>query len=83
MSSGGDVAVTSETKSTVIWTKNGPVLNKVEVRLGSDDGINYELVSGLKEGEEIVLSMVAEKAPTETKQAVKSPFMPTRPGQKK
>jgi HlyD family secretion protein len=83
MSSGGDVAVTSETKSTVIWTKNGPVLNKVEVRLGSDDGINYELVSGLKEGEEIVLSMVAEKATTETKQAVKSPFMPTRPGQKK
>jgi HlyD family secretion protein len=83
MSSGGDVAVTTETKSTAIWTKNGPVLNEVEVRLGSDDGINYELVSGLKEGEEIVLSMVSEKATTEKKQAVKSPFMPTRPGQKK
>jgi len=52
------------------------------VKIGTNDGINYELISGLNEGDEIVLSMAVEKAAA-TKKASKSPFMPTRPGQKK
>ncbi len=65
-----------------IWTKNGGVIQKSEVKIGTNDGINYELISGLNEGDEIVLSMAVEKAAA-TKKASKSPFMPTRPGQKK
>lgn len=65
-----------------IWTKNGGLIQKSEVKIGTNDGINYELVSGLNEGDEIVLSMAIEKAAA-TKKASKSPFMPTRPGQKK
>ena len=65
-----------------IWTKNGGVIQKSEVKIGTNDGINYEVLSGLNEGDEIVLSMAIQKA-AETKKAAKSPFMPTRPGQKK
>lgn len=83
MSTGSDEPVSADKKSTSIWVKSGPVLKKTEVIIGSDDGINYELLSGLNQGEEIVLSMTAEKATAETKKAVKSPFMPQRPGQKK
>ena len=65
-----------------IWTKNGGVIQKYEVKIGDNDGINYELLSGLKEGDEIVLSMTQQKASVAVK-AARSPFMPTRPGQKK
>jgi len=65
-----------------IWTKNAGVIQKTEVKIGTNDGINYELISGLNEGDEIVLSMAIQKT-SETKKASKSPFMPTRPGQKK
>lgn len=73
----------AQTESTFIWTKNGDVIRKTEVKTGTNDGINYEMVSGLKEGDEIILSMTAQKAEAETKITAKSPFMPTRPGQKK
>lgn len=65
-----------------IWTKEGSIIKKHEVKTGENDGINYELVSGLKQGDEIILSMAAEKADEEPKTA-KSPFMPSRPGQKR
>lgn len=71
-----------DNKSTFIWTKKGNVIQPVEVKTGENDGINYELVSGLKQGDEIVLSMESEK-PAEEVKAARSPFMPSRPGQRK
>jgi HlyD family secretion protein len=71
------------TKSSFIWTKNGSEIHRIEVKIGENDGINYELLSGLNQGDEIVLSLTAVKATTETKTVAKSPFMPQRPGQKK
>lgn len=70
-------------ENSFIWTKKGDVIQQYEVKLGANDGINYELTSGLKEGDEIILSMTAQKAEAETKTAAKSPFMPSRPGSKK
>jgi HlyD family secretion protein len=64
-----------------IWTKSGQTIHQHEVKIGTNDGINYELLSGLKEGDEIVLSMTAQK--TVATPTAKSPFMPTRPGQKR
>ena len=69
-----------DTKSTFVWVKNGQDIEQREVKIGSNDGISYELISGLNQGDEILLSMTAGKESTETKKAAKSPFMPQRPG---
>ena len=69
-----------DTKSTYIWVKNGQDIEQREVKIGSNDGISYELLSGLNQGDEVILSMTAVKATAETKKAAKSPFMPQRPG---
>lgn len=68
-------------KSTFIWTKKGSVIRPCEVKTGDSDGVNYELVSGLKQGDEIILSMTAEKTEDQA-QSGRSPFMPSRPGQR-
>ncbi len=73
----------NEKGNTHIWVKNGPEISRKEIKIGENDGINYELISGLNQGDEIVLSMTAVKATATTKTAAKSPFMPTRPGQRK
>ena len=70
-------------KSSYVWIKNGDTIQRSEIKIGENDGINYELLSGLNQGDEIVLSMSAVKANAEVKKAPKSPFMPQRPGQKK
>ncbi len=69
-----------DTKNNFVWVKTGPEMEQREVTLGSNDGINYELLSGLKQGDELILSMTAEKATAEAKKVAKSPFMPQRPG---
>lgn len=70
-------------KNSFVWTKKGPIIHKVEVTIGSEDGINYEILSGLSEGDEVVLSMNVVTVSKSEKKSAKSPFMPTRPGQKK
>ncbi|MCL6103928.1 MAG: efflux RND transporter periplasmic adaptor subunit [Bacteroidetes bacterium] len=72
----------ADPKKSFVWVKNGEVIRKSEIKTGENDGINYELLSGLNQGDEIVLSMTAEKATAETRKAAKSPFMPQRPGRK-
>ena len=74
--------VPADPKQSFVWVKNGEVIRKSEIKTGENDGINYELLSGLNQGDEIVLSMTAEKATAETRKAAKSPFMPQRPGRK-
>ncbi|MEI6276803.1 MAG: efflux RND transporter periplasmic adaptor subunit [Prolixibacteraceae bacterium] len=69
-----------DTKSNFVWVKNGQDIEQREVKIGSNDGISYELISGLNQGDEIILAMTAEKASAETKKVAKSPFMPQRPG---
>lgn len=66
-----------------VWTKKDGVIQKHKVEIGNNDGINYELISGLNEGDEIILSMTAQKATAEEKTVTKSPFMPQRPAQRR
>lgn len=70
-------------KASYIWIKIGQAIEQREVKIGSNDGINYELVSGLNQGDEIILAMTVEKTAATTKTVAKSPFMPQRPGQRK
>jgi len=77
-------AVGSKTDSTkTIWIKEGEVIRPVQVKCGMTDETTLEIISGLKEGDLVVLSMseiTSAEAKTET---ASSPFMPKRPGSTK
>jgi HlyD family secretion protein len=69
-------------KPVIIWVKNGDKIHRTRVTTGALDGSNAEIKSGLKEGDEVILSMslpgksgtTAADAPSTT-----NPFMPQRP----
>jgi HlyD family secretion protein len=72
-------------KPVVVWVKNGDKFHRTRISTGAIDGSNAEIKTGLKEGDEIVLSMTqAGKTGSATTAAAPntttSPFMPTRPG---
>lgn len=66
---------------TFVWVKDGGLLKRKAIQVGENDGINYELLSGLNENEELVLSL--SKLSAKEAKASRSPFMPTPPGQRK
>lgn len=70
-------------KPVVVWVKTGDKVHRTRIVTGAIDGSNVEIKWGLKEGDEVILSMnLAGKASTTTAAATTtSPFMPTRPAQ--
>ncbi|MDD4190181.1 MAG: efflux RND transporter periplasmic adaptor subunit [Mangrovibacterium sp.] len=70
-----------------IWVKKQDAICPQTVVLGETDEINYEVISGVQEGEEIILSLIQGSSgkgkPADSGAAAKSPFMPTPPGQRK
>ena len=69
-------------KPVVVWVKSGDKYHRTRIVTGAVDGSNAEVKSGLKEGDEIILSMnMAGKTTTASSTtSTTSPFMPTRPG---
>ena len=69
-------------KPVVVWVKSGDLIHRIRIVTGALDGTNAEIKSGLKEGDEVILSMsLASKATAAAAPATTtSPFMPTRPG---
>jgi HlyD family secretion protein len=71
-------------KPVIVWVKEGDKVRRVRVATGAIDGSNAEIKFGLKEGDEVILSMtLGGKSSTTTAaapQQTTSPFMPTRPG---
>lgn len=68
-----------------VWIKKSDSIYPQTVVLGETDEINYEVISGIQEGEEIIISMSSVSANVKTANdatAAKSPFMPTPPGQR-
>ena len=66
-----------------VWIKQGALIHPQKITVGVTDEIHYEVLSGLKEGDEVVVSMSSANAgqtATGTAAAAKSPFMPQRPG---
>ncbi len=67
-----------------VWIKGINGIHPQRVTVGVTDEINYEVVAGLKEGEEVIISMTSAAAQTgTTTKTAKSPFMPSRPGSSK
>ncbi len=68
---------------TMVWVKDENGIHPVRVELGSNDGDNSEVKSGLEEGVEVVTKMtMATAKEKKEKEAASNPFMPTPPGRR-
>lgn len=66
-----------------LWTREGNTLTAHNVRTGATDGVRTEIISGIKQGTSVVLSMNELKEDTEEEEPTEAnPFMP-HPGKKK
>ncbi|WP_339738217.1 efflux RND transporter periplasmic adaptor subunit [uncultured Sunxiuqinia sp.] len=73
-------AAHSETQKT-IWLKEGNTIRSRQVQLGETNELYYEVIDGLNEGDEVVVSLEAGLSATSSEStAARSPFMPQRPG---
>lgn len=71
----------TESAEKTVWIKKGLVVHPQKVTVGVTDEIHYEVLSGLNEGDEVVIAMSAATSSAKaTAAATKSPFMPQRPG---
>jgi HlyD family secretion protein len=68
---------------SMVWVKDAEGIHPVPVVLGSNDGDNAEVKSGLAEGDEVVIKMTVAAAKVKKADTVTSnPFMPTPPGRR-
>jgi HlyD family secretion protein len=68
---------------TMVWIRTEDGIRPVPVKLGSNDGVNTEVVSGLAEGDEVVVKMTLATAKVKKEKEIASnPFMPTPPGRR-
>jgi len=68
-------------ESQTVWIKQGAIIQPQKITVGVTDEIHFEALSGLKEGDEVVVSATSTGGTAKAgATAVKSPFMPQRPG---
>ncbi len=65
---------------TMVWIKDNEGIHPAPVKLGTNDGDNAEVKSGLKEGDEVVTKMTLASTKNKEKEVSSNPFMPQRPG---
>ncbi|WP_319590821.1 efflux RND transporter periplasmic adaptor subunit [uncultured Draconibacterium sp.] len=68
--------------STMVWVKEGTNIHPVPVKIGLNDDINAEILSGVKSGQEVVLSMEQKGANETAARSGGNPFMPGPPGRR-
>ena len=68
----------------MVWIKKGDMIHEVPVKVGIDDDLNFQIISGLKEGDQVITAMNSSSAVSteKTSQQGGSPFMPKMPGRK-
>jgi HlyD family secretion protein len=69
----------ADSAGTMVWVKDGVNIHPVKVEVGIDDDLNAQITQGLKEGDEVVISMTASGNSTATAASGGSPFMPKPP----
>jgi HlyD family secretion protein len=68
-------------KETEVWVKTRDFIHPVKIETGIDNDIDVQIISGLKEGDEVVVSMSMDtkvKA-AKSEEDASSPFMPRPP----
>jgi HlyD family secretion protein len=73
---------TKDKSSKIIWIKDNNGIHQQKITVGRNDGINYEIISGLVKGNEVVTALKNEQAVTGAPGSSSSPFMPKPPGKK-
>jgi HlyD family secretion protein len=63
-----------------VWVKDGVRIHPVTVKTGINDGTDVQVISGLKQGEKVILSMSEKQLAENSEKATSSPFMPKPPG---
>lgn len=72
-----------EQPQNVVWVKRDGKIHPQPVKLGMDDGVVYEVVDGLSEGDSVVIGATVVQAQSSNgTQGSKNPFMPQRPQRK-
>ncbi|MEN6618060.1 MAG: efflux RND transporter periplasmic adaptor subunit [Rikenellaceae bacterium] len=68
-----------------IWIKTTSGIAPVRVNIGASDGIHTEVFGDVKEGDKVVIGVTQNVTPANSSSgdSGRSPFMPSRPGQKK
>lgn len=75
---------TNSKKAAVVWVLDDKGISQKEIKTGTSDGINVQVISGLIEGQELVYNLkTLSKAETQVEGSNDSPFMPKPPGKKK
>jgi HlyD family secretion protein len=70
----------TEKKITEVWVKTGNDIHPVKVESGINNDMDAQIISGLKEGDDVVVSLTAEATvATQTQGTSSSPFMPKPP----
>lgn len=66
---------------SVLWKDDNGKIKPVKVELGTSDGVNVQVMSGLKEGDRLAYQIKPSEGTkvTQTEREGESPFMPTRP----
>jgi len=59
-----------------VWVKDGDSIRPVSITIGRTDGINVEIIKGLKAGDTLVTNIREELPAGQSAGAAKSPFMP-------
>ena len=71
----------SKNNKKIVWIKKGNSIHTQQVELGETDEIYYEVLAGVKEGDEVLVDLVSSQiAEPEAPEEARSPFMPQRPG---
>lgn len=65
-----------------IWVKRGSEIFPKLIEIGSSSGDMTEVISGLEMGEEVVVAVDVAAEPVKEVDVERSPFMPSRPGEK-
>jgi HlyD family secretion protein len=66
----------------IVWVKSGDSIKPRMVEVGETDEINYEVITGINEGEEVITSLQSNSGAIKVEnERASSPFMPKPPGQ--
>ena len=57
---------TNSDRERLVWLKTGNTISRHKVELGNTDEANYEIISGLKEGDEVLTAFEPAKSEEET-----------------